>query len=232
VLSEPAASSPNIGTLSERSLHAALKDWYAQPGDEREVKVDGYIIDIVRGDLLVEIQTRSFTPLKRKLAKLTETHQVRLAHPVASERWIVKMAADGESLIERRKSPRKGYVEHIFMELVSIPHLIERDNFSLDVLLIREEQVWCQDGRGSWRRKGWSLTDRRLIDVVHQITFRTPDDFRALLPPDLPPEFTVKDVARGLHQPENIAGKMMFCLRAMNAVQLVGKKGRAYLYSI
>jgi hypothetical protein len=231
-VSEPPSTSPHIGTLSERSLHAALKDWYAQPGDEREVKVDGYIIDLVRNDLLIEIQTRGFNPLKRKLAKLTETHQVRLAHPVAAERWIVKTAADGETLIERRKSPRKGYVEHIFAELVSIPHLIERDNFSLDVLLIREEQVWCQDGRGSWRRKGWSLTDRRLIDVVKQVTFRTSDDFRALLPGNLPPEFTVKDVARGLRQPENIAGKMMFCLRAMNAVQLIGKKGRAYLYSI
>ena len=126
----------------------------------------------------------------------------------------------------------KGYVEHIFAELVSIPHLIERENFSLDVLLIREEQVWCKDGRGSWRRKGWSLTDRRLIEVVQQITFRTPADFRALLPTGLPLEFTVKDVARGLHQPEYIAGKMMFCLRAMSAVQLIGKRGRAYLYSL
>jgi hypothetical protein len=231
-LSSSSAPSPHIGTLTERSLHAALKDWYAQSGDEREVKVDGYVIDLVRGDLLIEIQTRGFSPLKRKLAKLTETHQVRLAHPIAAERWIVKMAADGETLIERRKSPRKGYVEHIFSELVSIPHLIERDNFSLDVLLIREEQVWCQDGRGSWRRKGWSVMDRRLIDVVQQITFRTANEFCALLPPDLPPEFTVKDVARGLHQPENIAGKMMFCLRAMNAVQLVGKKRNAYLYSL
>jgi hypothetical protein len=231
-MSEVPAPSPHIGTLTERSLHAALKDWYAQPGDQREVKVDGFVIDLVRGDLLIEIQTRGFTPLKRKLAKLTETHVVRLAHPIAAERWIVKLASDGETQIERRKSPRKGTIEHIFTELVSIPHLIERDNFSLDVLMIREEQVWLKDGRGSWRRKGWSVMDRRLIDVVQQVTFSTPADFRALLPNNLPAEFTVKDVARGLRQPDYIAGKMLFCLRAMNAITLIGKKGRAYLYSL
>src|SRR5687767_11161076 len=143
------SDSPHIGTLKERSLHANLKDWYAQPGDRREVRVDGYVIDLVRDDLLIEIQTRSFFPLKKKLTKLTESHPVRLVHPIPAERWIVKLAADGETLIERRKSPKRGYVEHIFSELVSIPHLIERENFSLDVLLISEEEIRCHDGKGS-----------------------------------------------------------------------------------
>jgi hypothetical protein len=40
-------SSP-ISTLNEKALHANLKSWYAQPGDQFEVCVDGFIIDIVR----------------------------------------------------------------------------------------------------------------------------------------------------------------------------------------
>ena len=46
----------SIGSLHEKSLHAALKAWCLQPGDHTEVPVDGYIIDIVRGDLLIEVQ--------------------------------------------------------------------------------------------------------------------------------------------------------------------------------
>lgn len=40
--------------------------------------VDGYIIDIVRGDLLIEVQTRNFSALKAKLLTLTAKCPVRL----------------------------------------------------------------------------------------------------------------------------------------------------------
>ena len=64
----------NIGTMQERSLHAALKSWYAAPGDRLEQLVDGFIVDICRGDLLIEIQTRNLASIKRKLAALTARH--------------------------------------------------------------------------------------------------------------------------------------------------------------
>ena len=56
------ATSNGVGLLNEKPLHASLKAWYAQPGDRFEVNVDGSVIDIVRGELLVEIQTRSSRP--------------------------------------------------------------------------------------------------------------------------------------------------------------------------
>ncbi len=34
-----------IGLLNEKPLHASLKEWYAQPGDQFEVPVDGFVID-------------------------------------------------------------------------------------------------------------------------------------------------------------------------------------------
>ncbi len=55
-----------IGSLNEKSLHAALKAWCLQPGDQTEVPVDGYIIDIVRGDLLIEVQTRNFSTCAKR----------------------------------------------------------------------------------------------------------------------------------------------------------------------
>ena len=143
-----------IGTLSEKSLHAALKDWYAKPGDRFEENVDGFHIDIVRHDLLIEIQTANFSSLKRKLATLTERHRVRLVFPIALEKWIVRMGSDGITLLGRRKSPKRGLVYHLFKELVSIPELIKKRNFSVEVLLIQEEEIRHDDGRGSWRRKG------------------------------------------------------------------------------
>ena len=49
-----------IGQLRESTLHKQLKEWYARPGDVFEQKVEGYWVDLIRGHLLVEIQTGNF----------------------------------------------------------------------------------------------------------------------------------------------------------------------------
>jgi hypothetical protein len=224
--------SPGIGSLNETTLHADLKRWYAQPGDRLEIKVDGYVVDIVRGELLIEIQTRNFNALKRKLHSLTENHPVRLIHPIPLEKWIVRLAADGETHLSRRKSPRRGRLEQLFAELVRIPGLIAHPNFSLEVILVRMEEIQLDDGRGSWRRKGRSIYDRRLLEVVSQRVFSAPDDFLALLPPGLPTLFTNRDLARALAQPRHVAQKMTYCLSRMDVLVQAGQRGRSYLYGI
>ena len=55
----------SIGTLGEKSLHSALKDWYAEPGDRLEAEVDGFHIDIVRRKILIEIQTSNFSSQRK-----------------------------------------------------------------------------------------------------------------------------------------------------------------------
>ena len=75
-----------IGLLNEKPLHASLKAWYAQPGDRFEVGVDRFVIDFVRGDLLLEIQTGSSTRLKSKLNTLVGSHRIRLIYPIAQEK--------------------------------------------------------------------------------------------------------------------------------------------------
>jgi len=218
-----------IGTLAEQSLHAELKARYAQPGDRLEVEVGNYIIDIVRGDRLVEIQTGNFSALKQKLAQLLETHSVHLVHPIPQKKWIVRQAKNGDRL-SRRKSPKKGRVEDVFNELVYIPHLLAHPNLTLEVLLTHEEEILRDDGRGSWRRKYWSIYDRRLLDVVEQTTFYSMADFRAVLPSTLPPTFTNAQLASALSCRSRLAQRMTYTLRHAGAITLAGKQGRAYLY--
>ncbi len=218
-----------IGTHRETSLHADLKAWCAEDGDQIEAVVDGYIIDVVRGDLLIEVQTRGFAALTAKLTALLESHPVRLVHPIARERWIVRVSADGE-ILGRRKSPKRGRVEQVFAELVRFPSLIHHPRFALDVLLTREEEVRCDDGRGSWRRKGWSIVDRRLLGVDERIRLEDVGDLRALLPSGLPQPFTTLDLAEGLGVPRRLAQQMAYCLREMGAIEAVGRRGRSLLY--
>lgn len=226
----PDHTTPVINTWNEGPLHAALKAWYAQPGDALEVPVDGYIIDLVRGDVLIEIQTRGFTALKDKLATLTRAHPVRLVYPVALEKWIVKLADDGKKQLSRRKSPKHGCVEQIFDELVSIPHLLAQPNFTLEVVFIHEEEVRRHDARRGWRRKGWVTHERRLIKVVGQQRFTSPADLHALLPAGLAAPFTASDLAAHIPGGLRRAQKMVYCLRALDILTATGKRGRAILY--
>jgi len=219
-------ASHHIGMLNEKPLHAALKAWYAQPGDQFEVHADGFVVDIVRGDLLIEIQTRHFVAIKRKLAALAEHHPVRVVYPIAQEKWIVRQAEDGQRLT-RRKSPKRGTLEHVFHELTHVPHLLSHANFSIDVLFIHEEEIRRHDPARARRRRGWVTHERHLLQVVGQHLLATPADVSALLPASLPDPFTTTALA----QPRALAQKMVYCLRQMDTITPAGKRGNTILYT-
>jgi hypothetical protein len=231
--------SPTIGILKESSLHASLKQWYAQPGDQVEMQVDGYWVDIMRPatestpELLLEIQTGNFSAMKRKLTRLLENHAVRVIYPIAVEKYILRVAVkDDAKPLSRRKSPKRGREHELFAEMMRIPRLACLPNFSLEVCFIREEEIWQADGRGSWRRKGVSIIDRRLVDVLRSTMFVNPHDYLRLLPSTLVQPFTVRQLASEIGGPRWLASRMAYTLREMGLMDAVGKKGNAILYAL
>jgi len=222
------ARSAHIGTLTEHSLHAAIKVWLARRGDRLEQQVDGYQIDILRGELLIEIQTGNFNALKTKLSRLLEHRRVLLVHPIAETKWIIRQTKRGRQ-IAKRKSPKRGRVEHLFDELLRIPQLATHPNFSFMVLLTRQEEIWRDDGRGSWRRGHWSIADRRLVEVLSSQYFEHPADYMHLLPADLPNPFTHRQLATAMRAPIWTSTRMSYCLRKMGCLESVGKQGRSLL---
>jgi hypothetical protein len=220
-----------IGLLNEKPLHASLKQWYARPGDQFEIPVDGFVIDIVRDDLLIEIQTRNFSSIKSKLNKLARTHRVRLIYPIVQEKWIVRSATPEGHRVIRRKSPKRGRLEDLFWELVSIPQLLSNPNFSFEVLMIREEEVRRYDKKRRWRRKGWVLEGRQLLEVVDQRLYGGSADWLHFLPDGLG-SFTTHDLATRIDTRRDLAQKMAYCLREARIIELIGRRGRANLYRV
>jgi hypothetical protein len=221
-----------IGLVNEKPLHASLKEWYAQPEDQCEGSVNGFVIDIIQDNLLLEIQTSSFASIKSKLIELARTHRIRLIYPIAQEKWIIKLAKNNRGGVTRRKSPQRGRVEDLFWEMVSFPQLLVNPNFSLEVLLIKEEEVRRYDGNRKWRRRGWVIKERRLLEVVGQWLFEKPTDWKALLPEKLKEPFTKKDLEEALGIRRQLAEKMAYCLRKAKVIRLMGKRGRANLYGV
>jgi hypothetical protein len=220
-----------IGTLNEKPLHEALKRWYAQPGDLFEVPVDGFYADIVRGGLLIEIQTRNFSSIRRKLEKLVVNHPVRLVYPIPREKWITKPGEDGSGPVSRRRSPKRCAFEDVFWELVRLPELLDHPNFSIELLLIEEEEVRRYDGVLGWRRRGWVTDERRLLRVVDRRMLNTPADAQAFIPETLPEPFSVTELATATSISIKLAQKMVYCLRKMGCLVQTGKRGNAILYA-
>ncbi len=225
------AVSARLSTYREGSLHAALKALYARPGDRVEEIVDGCVIDVVRDDELVEIQTASFASAARKLRRLVEDHRIALVHPIAVERWLVRVDADGVVGV-RRRSPKRGLALDLFRELTAFPELVAHPNFRVELVLIREEEVRGpvpEGARYRYPREWWRL-DRRLIEVVGILPVDNPTDLLALLPPGLPSQFTTADIAVASRRPKNLAMRAAFCLLRAGAVECVGKVGRLQIY--
>jgi hypothetical protein len=223
---------PHIGTLREKPLHASLKRWYALPGDGVEVRVDGYVIDLVREDLLIEIQTRGFASMKPKVTALLGLgHRIRIVHPIPIDKWIVKVDTDG-TVLSRRRSPRHGNAIDIFAELVSFPGLLADPRLEVEVLLTIEEEYRCHVPGQSWRRKGWTIIERRLIEVVDTLHLGLIEDLARLLPVDLAETFTTGDLATKLGRPRRAAQQMAYCLRNVGVIVAVGKDNKAVVYRV
>jgi hypothetical protein len=218
-----------IGSLNEKPLHAALKAWYRRDGDLVEAPVEGFVVDLVRAGLLIEIQTRGFASMRRKFDLLLDGHSMRLVHPIASVKWITKLDAEGRE-VSRRRSPKRGIAADVCGELVSFPSLLSHPNFVLEVLLIEEEEVWRPDATKGWRRNGFVMEERRLVEVLDSAEFGSPRDLLVLLPPGLPSPFTTSDLAGQLGRTRHLAQEVAYCLRNSDAIQVVGRDRRGYLY--
>lgn len=218
-----------IGVLREGPLHAAVKAALAQPGDRLEVKVGRWVIDLVRADgELVEVQTGGFGPLGPKLDGLLDDHRVRIVHPVAAERRIIRVDAAGEVLSARR-SPRRATLLDLFDKLVAFPSLLAHPHLTLEVLLGREDHI-----RGPEpvrvRRRTRDRGERRLVEVLDRVVLRSPDDVLAALP-ELPPEpFSTRELAALLGCPTLLAQRTVYCLRLMELVEPAGKRRHTPLH--
>jgi hypothetical protein len=215
-------TSPSIGVLNEGPLHASLKEWYRRSGDLVEHRLEGFVIDLVRGDVLIEIQTRGFSAMRKKFDHLLDRHSIRLVHPIAAEKSLVRVDSQGDE-VSRRKSPKHGIAADVCSELVSFPSLLSHPNFTLEVLMVREDAVRREDPKKGWRRGGWVIDERRLVEVVDHIIFDAPADLVGLLPDALPDPFTTADLAAGLGRPRRMAQEVAFCLKTAGAVATAGR---------
>jgi hypothetical protein len=215
--------------LMPTELHVALQQHYAGDDGVLEALVDGYRADVLRDGVVYEIQTGSFGSIREKLRRLLRKHPVVLVHPVPERKMIVYVDGEGRELSSRR-SPKHGMAADVFAQLLHLHDLPRHRNLSLEIVITHERELRRRDGMGSWRRQGVSLLGRELVETVGVQRFEHPRELAALLPAELPREFTVAELREALGVRKVVAGRMAYALCKLGIIKQVGKRGNAYVY--
>lgn len=227
-----------INTYSESSLHRDLKQQYATIyGGKTEIQEGKYICDIVAADnTIIEIQTANLHSLSPKLMELKENHKVLIIHPLIAEKRIETYDTEG-NLLSSRKSPKKENWINLFRHLTGVYRYLEEDWFTLEVIKISmiEKRIKTDapvqlKNKSRRFRKNWYKTDKELLDISERKTFHTRKDYLALLPAELPEEFSSVDLKNaGCRNEANI---ILWVLKKAGFITHTGTKGRRYYYKI
>ncbi|HPG31957.1 MAG TPA: hypothetical protein PKY81_00235 [bacterium] len=221
----------SIGVQKERSLHCSIKKAYFKSGDLIEHKIGKYITDIFRNGLIIEIQTAGFSSLKKKLADLLPDYKIKIVYPMASHKSIVKISESGE-ILSSRKSPKKFSLYDAFDELINIRKFLNHPNLSVEFLVFSEEQIRKNDGKGSWRRKGVSIVDRKLVKINKKILLSSLKDYICFIPKTLKFPYSNKTFAKKSGVSIYKSRKINYVLKSIGLIKVESKNGKEFLFGL
>jgi hypothetical protein len=227
---QPPAGKDRIGTQKESALHRVLKFRYAGEAGKTEEGLGDYVCDgLTREGEIIEVQTGSFGPLRNKIRDLISYGPVRIVHPVILTKYIETFGPEGESL-RKRKSPRRGSEWDLFKHLLYAPELALLPGLTIELALIDVLEKRILDGKGSWRRKGASIAGKELAGWHGSLCLKGLKDYYRFVPFARGEGFTARDLAEKARIDPGLAGKALYVLTRIGAVQRTGKQGNAYRY--
>ncbi len=221
-----------IGTLSEKTLHAILKNFYEPDEDKQEIPIDRYVADIYTGQEIIEIQTGQFNRMRDKLNCFLKEFPVTIVYPIARERWLHWIDEETGEITKGRKSPKKGNEYCVFVELYRIKTFLKDPHLKLKLVLLDMDEYKILNGWGKQKKNNASKYDRIPNRFVEEISIERKEDYLQFIPYDLAEPFTVKEYAKAVKCTQSQAGVALNLLNYLDIVKRVGKKGNAFLYEV
>lgn len=218
-----------IGTLGEKSVHAALKHYFDPCEAHHEVRFGDYVADVKNEQGFVEIQTRDFYRMQKKLEIFLQEAPVTVVYPVTAERWLLWIDENGE-LEPKRKVTRKPTAASILPELYGLRSLLQNPRLRFCVVLLEVEDYRFKDGYGPDRKKRATKFDRYPVALLDELWLSCPEDYLRLVPDSLEDGFSAKEYAKAVKLPMRQASAAANVLSAVGAVERIGKEKNAYLY--
>lgn len=221
-----------IGTLSEKTVHAVLKNYYAPDTDMHEIPIENFVADIFTGSEIIEIQTRSFNAMRRKLETFLKLYPVTIVYPIPHIKWLSWIDEESGETLPKRKSPKKGNPYQAFVELYKIRPYLTDSNLKFRFALIDIEEYRLLNGWSRDKKKGSERYDRIPVAFVEEVCIDRREDYMQFVPFEIAEPFTTKDFAKCAKIPVRLAGIVLLILTDLEIVERTGKQGNSYLYHI
>lgn len=221
-----------IGTLQEKTVHAVLKRFYEPDTGHQEIRIGNYVADIFRGEEIIEIQTRNFNSMRRKLDLFLEQYPVTIVYPIVHTKWLLWIDESTGEVSKKRKSPRTGNTYDAYYELYKIKQYLTHPNLHLCLILIDVEEYRLLNGWSRDKKRGSTRYDRIPVKLVDEFYIGSPKEYGCMIPEDLPEPFCSKDFAKKANITQGTAQLALNILNYIQAVTRVGKKGNSYLYEL
>lgn len=219
-----------IGTLKEKTLHAIFKYYFEPDSTYHEIRYQGFVADILHGSDVIEIQTRGFDKLRRKLEAFLEAGKVEIVYPIPYEKWLEWIDEETGTVSAKRKSPKKGSRYDSFYELYKIKTYLNHPNLKITLVLVNIEEQRLLNGWSIDKKKGSERYERIPTKLVDQIEINSVADYKQFVPETLPEVFSTKDYQKATKLTITRARTGVHILNYLGIVEPVGKKGNSILY--
>lgn len=221
-----------IGTLSEKTVHAILKNYYEPDEDYHEIPVNGYVADIYRDGNIIEIQTANFNKLRNKLDVFLNDYHVTVVYPMPYIKWLSWLDEETGYIGPKRKSPKKGNPYEAFYQLYKIKSYLTNPNIRIKIVMMNMEEIRLLNGWSKDKKKGSSRFDRIPTEIVEEIDLYSLEDYMQMVPIELAETFCSKDYAKASHLSIGMAQTALNILTYTGTVKRIDKRGNEILYNI
>lgn len=228
-------ASGGIGTMGEKGIHNALKHYYEPDESCHEIKVGGYVADILGENGIIEIQTRGFGTMREKLTAFLKFSRVTIVYPCVVQKYIIMLAPGTGEVLYRRKSPQKHSIYDIIRELWGIAPLLADERLEICIALLEADEYrekLAEPVRTKRRRglKTFEKTENLPTALREEVWLRSLSDYAVFVPDTLSESFTSADYSAATGMRRFDAGSAVNLLTKLGVLERVGKKGNAYIY--
>lgn len=218
----------NIGTLNEKCIHSALKNYFSNEYDQ-EAKIGSFYADIVTENGIFEIQTANFGKLNKKLEAMLEACHVTVVYPYEKRVKTSSVSDSSGELIRENGFRSSNSLTDLFLELYRIKSFLTNPNLTVCIAELDVERVnYVNEKTG--RRRGRGKYTKTPLKLRREIYLERAEDYRIFLPEGICGEFTVKEL-QGMVKGTD-AKIMLEILLYLGLVDKRGKRGNAELYRL
>lgn len=218
-----------FGTLSEKTVHAVMKLYYAPDEDTHEIPVEGFIADIYDNGFITEIQNGNFYKMRDKLDAFLPKYDVTIVLPLYEKKWNIWIDTETGEVSKKNRCP-SGSVYNAFPELYRIKGYLKDKHLHFIFPMLDIEEYRMLDGWSRDRKHGSNRYDRIPVSFEKEYHIDNLRDYLQFVPYELTDDFTSADFAKAAGIKKELADVSLNILYHTGCVIRSGKKGSYWRY--